>query len=72
MVLTAALACEEVLGSEADWHPEIRTRTPRSGSESNRFIMKRIQGYPQLGQLDFCIVSRAGIDHRIPGLYGQT
>jgi hypothetical protein len=43
MVLTAELACEEVLGSEADWHPEIRTRNPRSGRESNFFMMKRIQ-----------------------------
>jgi hypothetical protein len=43
MVLTAELACEEVLGSEADWHPEIRTRTPRSGRENNFFMVKKIQ-----------------------------
>jgi hypothetical protein len=40
-VLTAELACEEVLGSEADWHPETRTRTPRSRSESSCFMMMK-------------------------------
>jgi hypothetical protein len=42
MVLTAVLAAEEVLGSGADWHPEISGRAPRSRRARRRFMMSEM------------------------------
>jgi hypothetical protein len=42
MVLTAVLAAEEVLGSGADWHPEISGRAPRIRRARRRFMMREV------------------------------